>query len=74
MWRIIPIAGSLFWVGPATAVYGIIIVIRRKVRLTRTRMLHGKQAVVAGLVTILWGVAFFVFQVYWTLAHYPRDW
>jgi hypothetical protein len=76
MWIIFPILFLLlfFGAGPAVAVYGVVIVIRRKVRLTSTRMLQGEQAVAAGLFVIFGGIAFFVFQVNWFIANYPRGW
>ena len=76
MWILFLILGSLFFfgIGPAVAVYGFVVVIRRRVGLTRTHTLQREQAVATGFLTILLGIAFFVLQVYWTIENYPREW
>jgi hypothetical protein len=69
------VIGLIIWgAAPATAVFGMVIVIRRKVRLTRRCMLQGRLAVIAGLVTIVFGTAFFVLEMYWAVVDTARDW
>lgn len=54
--------------GPGMMLYGLRIAVRRKVRLTRDRVLSGGAAVVAGTATVIAGFAFTYF--FWHLARF----
>jgi hypothetical protein len=50
--------------GPATVLYGIFIVVLRRGRLTPSRVLLGGKAVIAGIATMILGIAFTYFLWY----------
>jgi hypothetical protein len=44
--------------GPGTVLYGVLITVRRRVRLSRGKVLGGWEAVIAGIATMIAGIAF----------------
>jgi hypothetical protein len=50
--------------GPGTMLYGILIVVRQRVRLTRSTVLYGGPAVASGIAMISTGCAFTCFLWY----------
>jgi hypothetical protein len=54
----------MFVVGPVTVLYGVFIVVRRKVRLSAGRVHDGSAAAIAGTATMVIGFAFTFFLWY----------
>lgn len=54
--------------GPGTVLYGALITVRRRVRLSRVKILYGWGAVSAGIVTMITGIAFT--HLLWHLARF----
>jgi hypothetical protein len=48
----------MYLLGPGTAVYGLVIICRRQVRLTSHKVLRGYSASVAGGLCMIVGIAF----------------
>ena len=76
MWILIPLFFTLVVLspGPAAVVWGLIVIVRRKARLTRQKVITGVPAVILGLIAIPLGIAYPIFFVYWSIIHYPRGW
>jgi hypothetical protein len=76
MWVLIPLFWTLLYLspGPAAVVWGLIVIVRRKTRLTRRKTVTGTLAVLLGLVAIAFGIAYPIFVIYWAIVNYPRGW
>ena len=59
MWILIPLFFTLVVLspGPAAVVWGLIVIVRRKARLTRGKVITGVPAIVLGLIAIPFGIA-----------------
>ncbi len=51
-------AALMLELGPGVILYGAVIIVRQRVRLSRGKVLNGGTAVIAGVATMLAGVAF----------------
>lgn len=54
--------------GPGMMLYGVLIAVRQRVRLTRGKVLDGEAAVITGITTMVSGFAFTYFL--WYMARY----
>ncbi len=54
--------------GPGVILAGIIIIVRRKARLSRNTDLNGSVAILAGIATVLAGAA--MSRIFWEIAGY----
>jgi hypothetical protein len=57
-------------VGPGIMIYGVFIIVRRRVRLSRGKVLDGGAAVIAGTSTMIAGFAFTYFL--WCMVKFFR--
>ena len=76
MWILIPIFFTLVYFSPflAAVIWGLVVTVRRRTRLTRRRTITGVPAVLLGLIAIALGITWVVFLVYWAIVNYPRGW
>lgn len=51
----------MFVLGPGIVLYGVLIIARQRVRLYRSKILNGDVAVLAGVLTVIAGLAFTCF-------------
>jgi hypothetical protein len=64
----------IFGLGPVAAVWGFVVIVRRKMRLTRGRVITGKPAIALGLLAIVVGLAYEALIIDGFIVHYPTDW
>ena len=76
MWILIPAFLTLVYLspGPVAVVWGLVVVGKRRTRLTHKRTITGMPAVVLGWIAIAIGIAYPVFIVWWAIVNYPRGW
>ena len=70
MWKVFRVAFVLLWLapGPITAVWGLVVVVRRKTWLTRRPVITGKPAIALGIVAMVAGLAYAPLLIYWVTA------
>jgi hypothetical protein len=61
-------AALMLVLGPGLMLYGAVIIVRQRVRLSRGKVLNGGTAVIAGIATTLVGAAFTSFL--WEMARF----
>jgi hypothetical protein len=76
MWIVWPAFFTLSWLapGPIAAVWGFVVIVRRKTRLTRRRVITGKPAIALGSLAIVAGLAYAPLLIYWAIVNYPTGW
>lgn len=76
MWIVWPLLCTLLWLapGPVAAVWGFVVLVRRKTRLTRRQVITGKPAIALGILAIVVGLAYAPLLIYWAIVNYPTGW
>jgi hypothetical protein len=76
MWIVVPLFATLTWLapGPVAAVWGFVVLVRRKMHLTRRQVITGKPAIALGILAIVVGLAYGPLLIYWAMVNYPTGW
>lgn len=76
MWIIMPLITTLaiLMPGPVAAVWGLVVIVRRKTRLTQKRTITDIPAVALGVIAFVVGLAYVPLLIYWAIVNYPRGW
>jgi hypothetical protein len=76
LWVVVPVLSTfaILMPGPAAAVWGLVVIVRRKTMLTRRKIITGWPAVVLGVIAFVLGSVYAPLLIYWSIVHYPRGW